>query len=39
MVLSSEALLLLLGWAFAASLWLVVRPVIADITERFTTQD
>jgi len=38
-VLSSEALLLLLGWAFAASLWLVVRPVIADITERFTSHD
>ncbi|WP_051815864.1 DUF624 domain-containing protein [Glycomyces tenuis] len=38
-VLSSEALLLLLGWAFAAALWLVVRPVIADITERFTIHD
>jgi hypothetical protein len=38
-VLSSEALLLLLGWAFAASLWLVVRPVIADVTERFTSHD
>lgn len=36
--MSSEALLLLLGWAFAASLWLVVRPVVADITERFTSR-
>ncbi|HEU5128145.1 MAG TPA: hypothetical protein VFU12_09165 [Glycomyces sp.] len=35
-VMGSEALLLLLGWAFAASLWLVVRPVVADVTERFT---
>jgi hypothetical protein len=35
-VLGSEALLLPLGWAFAALLWLVVRPVAADITERFT---
>ncbi|GAB3235313.1 DUF624 domain-containing protein [Glycomyces halotolerans] len=33
---TSEAVLLLLGWAFAASLWLIVRPVAADITERFT---
>jgi hypothetical protein len=38
-LLSSEALLLLLGWAFAVSLWLVVRPVIADVTERFTSHD
>jgi hypothetical protein len=37
--LSSEALLLLTGWAFAAALWLVVRPVVADITGRFTSQD
>ncbi|WP_168801708.1 DUF624 domain-containing protein [Glycomyces buryatensis] len=37
--LSSEALLLILGWAFAVSLWLAVRPVIADITERFTSHD
>lgn len=38
-VLSSEALLLLTGWAFAVSLWLVVRPVLADVTERFTGYD
>lgn len=38
-IVSSEALLLLTGWAFAAMLWLVVRPVIADITARFTAQD
>jgi hypothetical protein len=38
-LLSSEALLLLLGWAFAASLWLLVRPVAADVTERFTRRD
>lgn len=38
-VLSSEAVLLLLGWAFAASLWMIVRPVIADITKRFTSGD
>ncbi|MQM25625.1 DUF624 domain-containing protein [Glycomyces albidus] len=38
-LLSSEALLLLLGWAFAASLWLIVRPVAADITARFTAQE
>jgi uncharacterized membrane protein YesL len=38
-VLSSEALLLLTGWAFAVLLWLAVRPVIADITERFTSHD
>jgi hypothetical protein len=37
-IASSEALLLLTGWAFAAMLWLVVRPVIADITARFTTE-
>ena len=36
-VLGSEAFLLLLGWAFSLSLWLIVRPVIADITERFTS--
>lgn len=34
--LGSELLLLLLGWAFALFLWLVVRPAVADITERFT---
>ena len=38
-VLSSEALLLITAWAFSASLWLVVRPVIADVTERFTSHD
>ncbi|GAB3654405.1 hypothetical protein [Glycomyces tarimensis] len=38
-VVSSEALLLLLGWAFSLSLWLVTRPVTADITERFTRHD
>jgi uncharacterized membrane protein YesL len=35
-LLSSEAVLLLLAWAFAVSLWLIVRPVVADVTERFT---
>lgn len=34
--LGSEALLLLTGWAFAAVLWPVVRPVVADVTARFT---
>lgn len=38
-VLSSEAFLLILGWAFSVSLWLIVRPVVADITERFTRHD
>ena len=38
-LMSSEALLLLTGWAFAAFLWVVVRPVIADITVRFTSAD
>jgi hypothetical protein len=38
-LLSSEAMLLLTGWAFALSLWLIVRPVMADITERFTSRD
>ncbi|SDE17502.1 DUF624 domain-containing protein [Glycomyces harbinensis] len=38
-MMSSEAVLLLFGWAFAASLWLVVRPVVADVTERFTARD
>ncbi|RRR98146.1 hypothetical protein [Glycomyces terrestris] len=38
-VLASEVLLLLLAWAFAAMLWLVVRPVVADVTARFTAQD
>lgn len=38
-LLSSEALLLLLGWVFCVWLWLVVRPVVADVTERFTAQD
>ncbi|MCD0443062.1 hypothetical protein LO763_05400 [Glycomyces sp. A-F 0318] len=36
-VAGSEALLLPLGWAFAGLLWLVVRPAVADVTERFTT--
>lgn len=35
----SEAVLLLFGWAFALSLWLVLRPVAADITARFTRSD
>lgn len=38
-VLSSEMFLLLLAWAFAASLWQVAQPVAADITERFTRRD
>lgn len=38
-VAGSEALLLILGWAFAALLWLIVRPVVADVTERFTRRD
>jgi hypothetical protein len=38
-LLSSEAMLLLTGWAFAVCLWLIVKPVIADITERFTSHD
>jgi hypothetical protein len=38
-LMSSEAVLLGLGWAFAAMLWLVVRPVVADVTKRFTVQD
>ncbi|WP_100445524.1 hypothetical protein [Glycomyces xiaoerkulensis] len=38
-VMSSEALLLLLGWLFCSSLWLVARPVAADIAERFTRRD
>lgn len=38
-LLGSEAVLLLLAWAFAASLWLIVRPVVADVTARFTAQD
>ncbi|MDN3241527.1 hypothetical protein [Glycomyces tritici] len=38
-VVSSEGLLLVLGWAFAALMWLVVRPVVADITRRFTAHD
>ncbi|MFG3340864.1 glycosyl transferase [Glycomyces sp. NPDC048151] len=37
-LMSSEAVLLLLAWAFAAMLWLVVRPVVADITKRFTAE-
>ncbi|GAA2273186.1 hypothetical protein GCM10009853_028740 [Glycomyces scopariae] len=35
-VVASEAVLLLLGWAFAGLLWLVARPVVADVTKRFT---
>ncbi|THV29028.1 DUF624 domain-containing protein [Glycomyces paridis] len=35
-VMGSEAVLLLLGWAFALFLWLFAKPVAADITERFT---
>jgi hypothetical protein len=38
-VVNSEVLLLLLAWAFAGMLWLVVRPVAEDITERFTRRD
>lgn len=38
-VVSSAVLLLILAWAFAAMLWLVVRPVVADVTKRFTAQD
>jgi hypothetical protein len=38
-LVSSEGLLLVLGWAFAALLWVVVRPVVADITKRFTVHD
>ncbi|WP_199034847.1 hypothetical protein [Glycomyces salinus] len=38
-LLSSEALLLLLGWVFCAWLWAAVRPVVADVTERFTVRD
>ncbi|WP_051393603.1 DUF624 domain-containing protein [Glycomyces arizonensis] len=38
-ILGSEALLLLAGWAFAALLWPVARPVAADVTERFTSHD
>lgn len=38
-VMGSEAVLLLLGWAFAASLWLIARPVVADVTDRFTRRD
>ncbi len=34
-VLTSEAMLLLTGWAFAGLLRLIMRPVEADITERF----
>jgi hypothetical protein len=37
-VLTSEAVMLLLAWAFAAMLWMVVRPVIGDITKRFTAE-
>jgi hypothetical protein len=37
--LSSEAVVLLLAWAFAAMLWIVVRPVVADITKRFTAAE
>lgn len=37
--LTSEAVLLLLGWAFAGMLWLIARPVQAYVTERFTTRD
>ncbi|MEU5870347.1 glycosyl transferase [Glycomyces sp. NPDC047369] len=35
-VAGSEAVLLLVGWAFAAGLWLVVRPAAEDVTARFT---
>ncbi|MEU6250930.1 glycosyl transferase [Glycomyces sp. NPDC047010] len=35
-VTGSEAVLLLAGWAFAAGLWLVVRPAMDDVTARFT---
>lgn len=35
-VLGSEAVLLLLAWAFAVALWPVAQPVIEDVTERFT---
>lgn len=38
-LVSSEAILLLLGWLFCVWLWLVVRPVVADVTERFTAED
>ncbi|MCC3761743.1 hypothetical protein K3N28_01475 [Glycomyces sp. TRM65418] len=38
-VLGSEALLLLLGGAFSVSLWLVARPVVTDITDRFTVRN
>lgn len=38
-LLTSEAILLLTGWAFAGLLRLTVRPVEADITERFIRHD
>jgi hypothetical protein len=37
--LASEAVLLLVAWAFALMLWVLVRPVVADVTKRFTVQD
>jgi hypothetical protein len=38
-LMSSEAVLLLLAWAFALMLWVLARPVVADVTKRFTVQD
>ncbi len=38
-VLASEAMLLLTGWAFAGLLRLIMRPVEADITQRFVRPD
>lgn len=37
-LVSSEAALLLFAWAFAMMLWILVRPVVADITKRFTAE-
>lgn len=38
-LLWSEILLLLLAWAFVALLALMARPLITDVTERFTRDD
>ncbi|MFE6735815.1 hypothetical protein [Microbacterium sp. NPDC057650] len=38
-LVASEFTLLLFAWAFALFLALLARPLIADVTERFTTDD
>ncbi|MEK8227289.1 YesL family protein [Oerskovia sp. M15] len=37
--LGSEAVLLLFAWAFVALTWTSARPLVLDVTERFTNHD